>query len=364
MRLRTGYKVLHTFTDKPDGAYSNAGLLASDGVFYGTTANGGDDYYGTVFSVDPSGAETILHSFAGGSSDGAHPGANLIDVKGTLYSTTYEGGPDGYGTVFAIDTKTRKEWVVHSFTGGSDGDDPAAPMLRLGNLLYGTTLVGGQYGDGTVFATTTSGTEIILHTFGASSDDGAQPRGSLIAVSGTIYSTTYYGGAYDKGTVFSITASGTERIVYSFGASSSDGAYPRAGLTLLNGALFGTTYQGGSNNYGTVFELTPSGGETVIHSFTGEPDGANPGAVMIVRRGALYGTTYDGGVPNSCPIYGGCGTIFKITPAGHETVLYRFKGAAGDGPWGGVIAFKDELYGTASLSDKGYGFGDVFRLSP
>ncbi len=145
----------------------------------------------TAFSVTTTGAEKVLHGFGGGS-DGAHPVAGLINVNGTLYGTTSDGG-----------------------SGGCDG------------------------GCGTVFSVTTTGTEKVLYNFGGGSD-GTYPLASLINVKGTLFSTTYYGGANDDGTVFSVATTGAEKVLYNFGGDS-DGAYPHANLIDVKGLLYGTT---------------------------------------------------------------------------------------------------------------------------
>jgi uncharacterized repeat protein (TIGR03803 family) len=191
------------------------GLINVKGTLYSTTIYGGVNNEGTVFAITTSGTETVLHSF-GGSGDGKEPDGGLINVKGTLYSTTVYGGVNckssGCGTVFAI-TTSGKETVLHSFGATGDGEDPYAGLLNVNGTLYGTTLYGGSgscsyrgiSGCGTVFSITPSGTEAVLHSFGGSGDDGENPHSGLINVKGTLYSTTFSGGANDYGTVFSIS---------------------------------------------------------------------------------------------------------------------------------------------------------------
>jgi uncharacterized repeat protein (TIGR03803 family) len=154
--------------------------------------------------------------------------------------------------------------------------------------------------------------EKVLYSFGAfGSGDGEGPFAGLIALNGVLYGTTIEGGANNTGTVFSATPSGTEKIVYSFGASGSgDGAYPQwAGVIAVNGVLYGTTVAGGANGFGTVFSVTTSGSETVLHSFGafGSGDGAGPMASLTLRAKTLYGTTAGGGADNE-------GTVFSINP--------------------------------------------------
>jgi uncharacterized repeat protein (TIGR03803 family) len=224
-----------------------------------------------------SGKESVLHSF-GGTGDGAFPEAGLINVNGTLYGTTENGGGKGCadnkgcGTVFAI-TTSGKETVLHTFGGSGDGNEPIAGLIHVNGTLYGTTMYGGAdcviSGDmcGTVFAITKTGKETVLHTFGGSGD-GYEPSAALINVKGTLYGTTLLGGAngcgeISCGTVFAITTSGTESVLHTFAGYPTDGALPYAGLLNVNGTLYGTTWWGGTVNSnkcgdgcGTIFSLT------------------------------------------------------------------------------------------------------------
>jgi uncharacterized repeat protein (TIGR03803 family) len=228
---------------------------------YGTTSSGGNRHCGgygcgTVFKITLAGTETVLHRFGTGS-DGIDPQAGLINVDGTLYGTTYsENVQNTYGTVFSI-TTSGKETILHTFKGGTtDGSEPQAGLVNVDGTLYGTTSLGGEYGRGTVFSITPSGTETLVHSFGASGD-GVEPEAGLIAVDGTLYGTTYLGGAisFYGGTVFSIAPSGAEAVLHSFGGAG-DGKYPQADLVEMNGTLYGTTVVGGAHNHGAVYSLT------------------------------------------------------------------------------------------------------------
>jgi uncharacterized repeat protein (TIGR03803 family) len=271
-------KVLHSFGERNDGSVPRAALINVDGKLYGTTSSGGTNGDGTVFSLTPSGDEKVLHNFGEGS-DGQVPTAGLVDVDGTLYGTTSGGGAyscyvsGGYlpcGTVFSI-TTGGKERVLHSFGKGTDGMTPAASLINVKGTLYGTTYAGGaDHGAGTVFSITPDGTEKVLHSFGEGTD-GIGPAAGLIDLSGTLYGTTTIGGTYDSeiykggtygrdiyegGTVFSVTRSGKEKVLHSFG-KGKDGDDPQAGLIKLMGRLYGTASSGGLHGYGGVFLLTP-----------------------------------------------------------------------------------------------------------
>jgi len=302
--------VLYSFKGgSSDGTQVVGGLLNVKGMLYGTTRSGGANGGGTVFSITPSGTETVLHSF-GASGDGAGPAAGLIKVRGTLCGTTAYGGANGDGTVFSI-TPSGTETVLYSFKGGSeDGAYPEAGLINVKGTLYGTTVNGGANsgsgpGDGTVFKITRSGTETVLHSFGGSGD-GRLPYAGVVSVKDRLYGTTLEGGANSDGAVFKIARSGKETVLHSFGGSG-DGDSPLAGVISVKNTLYGTTYSGGANNLGTVFSITPSGAETVLYSFKGgSEDGNYPYAALINVMGTLYGTTYSGGANAS-------GTVFTLT---------------------------------------------------
>jgi uncharacterized repeat protein (TIGR03803 family) len=379
--------VLYTFSG-PDGASPGIAPLAIDpkGNLYGTTLEGGEFRYGTVFAIPPAGGEKLLYSFSG-EADGATPYGGVIFSDGALYGTTEYGGkmgPNcaiGCGTVFKV-TGAGTETVLYSFNGPtSDGASPFAGVIRdqAGNL-YGTTSVGGLGNLGTVFELTTSGKEL-LYSF-KRAPDGTFPWGRLFRGSnGTLYGTTEYGGANrcsnpegSCGAVFEITPAG-ESIIYSFGDSSTDGVYPQDALIGdASGNLYGTASAGGQYGFGTVFKLSKATGtweEKILYNFTGVADGAYPtGGLIRDSRGNLYGTTPGGGANTA-------GTVFRVSPAGRETVLYSFCSLENctDGafPAAGLVNDKQgNLYGTTSGGGNtdsscqiyGYGCGVVFKLTP
>ncbi len=370
---KAGYQMVYSFIGSPSGSGPTA-LLSSGGLLYGTTTTGGKKTLGTVFVRRSSGDVRFLHSFRGGV-DGAQPEGQLLAVNGTLYGTTAFGGSANDGTVFAIDP-SGAERTVYAFKGGSDGANPALVGLAVvGGKLYGTTSAGGNsacrvqgaVGCGTVFELALSGKERVLHRFGGKAKkDGAAPSGPLLAVRSTLYGTTNFGGASDGGTVFAIVTSGSERILYAF-RGYPDGATPYAGVIKMNGAFYGTTAFGGAfNSSGTVFEVSASGTERALHSFRGFPDGAVPFAPLTAAGGELVGTTRLGGSATHACVggpYSGCGTIFTIGTSGDEHVLYRFKGQPdGADPWAGVVSHAGVLYGTA-LSGGAGNQGSIFRIS-
>jgi uncharacterized repeat protein (TIGR03803 family) len=361
----SGYAVLHSFGSTDDGAVPWAGLIAVDGTLYGTTYYGGVyNYNGTVFSINASGTEQVLHSFGSGS-DGGAPRASLIAVKGKLYGTTAGGGTYGRGTVVSITTKG-VERVLHSFT-GADGADPQASLLDVAGTLYGTTYDGGAYGGGTVFSITTTGKERVLHSFGHGRD-GAYPLASLIEANGTLYGTTFYGGASRHGTVFSLSTDGEESVLHSFGSTYTDGSLPASNLIDVDGTFYGTTVDGGGLHAclnfgcGTVYSISSTGSERVVYSFSKAgssgvpPDGGSPQAGLIAVHGTLYGTTARGGPHNG-------GVIFSLSKSGELQVLHGF-GQSGDGAycWASLIDVNGTLYGTTT-SGGTYNSGVAFALT-
>jgi uncharacterized repeat protein (TIGR03803 family) len=386
---------LHAFSGN-DGSEPYASLIqGKDGNLYGTTSglNGNNaSSNGTVFKITTSGDLTTLYSFS--FADGALPYAGLIQGKdGNLYGTTVQGGAYGRsagGTVFKITTSGTLT-TLYSFIFDDGASGPAAALIqgKDGNL-YGTTSELNGYLSGEVFKITTSGVLTPLHTFSEPwpGSDGCDSNALIQGQDGDLYGTTQSGGTltsadpYGFGTVFKITTSGALTTLYSFSALSSiytnaDGAYPGGVLMQdKDGALYGTTYGGGTNGNGTVFKITTSGALTTLYSFNAftsgyaNLDGANPNAGLIQGKdGALYGTTENGGA------YGG-GTVFKITTSGVLTTLHSFSAPGGypnytnaDGanPVANLIQAKDgNLYGTTQNSGgraTASGGGTVFKLT-
>ena len=344
--------VLHLFTGtRRDGAYPYAALLNVNGTLYGTTEWGGKGGTpsqlgsGTVFKITTSGTETVLHNFRGGR-DGFDPLGSLINVGGTLYGTTPVGGPEeSDGTVFKI-TTTGTYTHLYTFKGGADGYDPEGRLLNLNGTLYGTTQFGGTANYGTVFKITTSGTETVLYSF-AGGTDGARPNGGLTSVNGRLYGTTFQGGSGCNGsgcgTVFKITTSGTETVIFRFGTLSES---PRGGLMNVGDTLYGVSSDV-NVGYGAIFKITTSGAYTQLYKFAGGADGEYPNGSLLNLDGTLYGTTEGGGAHND-------GTIFALANSGQETVVYSFAGGRdGRNPTDGLINVGGTLYGTTNQPGAG-----------
>lgn len=379
------FTTLHSFAGSPDGALPLTADLVMDksGNLYGTTETGGNANSkcqgpgcGIVFKLAPGGAETVLYSFCAqkNCSDGANPYAGLIaDQNGNLYGTTFQGGAGcsgvGCGTVFKI-APGGTETVLYTFcskTRCSDGRTPYAGLVmdKSGNL-YGTASGGGAncsgFGCGAVFELTTNGIETVLYSFCAQKKcaDGRNPISTLLMdARGNLYGLTNEGGTSDSGTVYEITPGTGETVLYSFCSQQNcdDGTVPMGGLIAdKSDNLYGTASQGGANDEGTVFELSAGGTYSVLYTFCAQiqncSDGAGPVAGLVADgAGNLFGTTASGGGGAKCPAQYGCGAVFKLAPNGTESVVYGFcsKANCTDGFNIGapVILDKGYLYGTA-----------------
>jgi len=309
----------------------------------------------------------VLYAFQGGTDGGTPQGKLIMDAAGNLYGTTeYD-----YGSVFKLDPKGNLT-VLHKFTGGADGGLPSGGLVRdTGGNLYGATAGGGKGPEeccGVIFELDTAGKETVLYEFSDGSD-GATPYGDLFRDdAGNFYGTVYWIRAESPGGVFKLNRNGKETVLHDF-TGIPDGASPTAGVFRDNeGNLFGTTSVGGGGprfeGCGTVFKVSKTGKETVVYRFLDLPDGAFPQAGLIPgTRGNFYGTTYIGGDPACNGFYGvGCGTVFEVSAAGSEKVLYRFhKSKNQAGPLGGLVRDAlGNLYGTTSGSPN----GSVFKLDP
>lgn len=388
------YRVIHNFNMAAgDGAGPQAGLTwDAHGNLYGTTFSGGTPggcqgyTCGTVFELTPAAGggwnESVIYNFV--SPDGRPDTPLSTDSKGNLYGADL--GSNNGSKVFKLIRGPSGSWseqVLHDFDGNGDGQFAEAGLtIGSGNVLYGTTLAGGEWNLGVVFAIplNTIPQETVIHSFFPGVAAGANPLSTYLQeIDGSLYGTTEAGGLYNQGTVFRLSPSGsgwTASTIYSFkGHSHNDGALPIAGL-LPDGAgnFYGVTESGGngcgSTGCGTVYKLTHnadgSWSDLVLHSFERGLDGNSPwGNLIFDHSGNIYGTTYAGGQQSGY----GYGTVFELTPAngGQWTysVLARLPGGSGgsiiDG--GLVIDSAGNLYGTAQ-NGGAYGDGVVFEVTP
>ncbi|HEX8814327.1 MAG TPA: choice-of-anchor tandem repeat GloVer-containing protein [Terriglobales bacterium] len=373
--------ILYSFTGDDGSLPYPALILDGNGNLYGTTIYGGSEGAGTVFELSPSKGkwtEKVLLSFDGGSG-GANPdGPVVFDGKGNLYGTTFQGGAGGAGVVFEL-SPTKNGWtetVLHSFSGPDGADSEAAVVFDAKGNLYGTTTYGGTYGDGAVFELTPSNgkwTEKVLHSFNPSGTDALFPEAAVIVTSkGTLYGTTYGGGSNGAGAVFELSpgsgGSWTEKVLHSFNLNGTDGIQPEAPLVMdAKGNLYGTTPAGGNDDAGTIFRLTGNGkgawNEKILYS--AHPSGGSGlfAPLTFDASGDLYTSTVGGGAYTY-------GAVLELKPANGgawtETLLHSFDPATGDGlqsTSGVVFDQNGNMYGTTE--DGGTtGSGVVFEISP
>jgi uncharacterized repeat protein (TIGR03803 family) len=389
-------RVIYSFAGAGIGSNPNTSLVSdSAGNLYGGTGEGGEFGggvgYGTIFELVRNGTGwtyEVLYDFTG-NADGGFPTASLaLDSHGNLYGVSSTGGDNYKGNVFELSPNQEGGWtltVLYSFTSGSDGGYPQGGVIldEAGNL-YGTALYGGLLSDcsgvgcGVVFELSPGSggnwTETVLHSF--TETDGALPSSGLVfGANGILYGTTSAGGtstncegspANGCGTVFQLVPSAgawTETTLQSFDVT--DGYLPQ-GVAYHDGRLYGTTFLGGRQSAGTVFELilTKSGAtEGVIHSFGSGTDATQPvGAVVFDNKGDLYGSASRGG--NSACNNEGCGAIFELKfedESWAEEKLHQFTGGNdGASPYGTpILSTTGSLLGIASsggASDDGVVF--------
>jgi len=383
------FSVLYSFNGPPDGKAPNTTLLLDgSGNIYGTTYGGGTSYDGTAFKLSPAGKETVLYSFLSGY--GNRPDSVIQDAAGTLYGTTTYGGSFGQGAVFKVDQKGN-ETVLYSFSGGdkSFGYNPNALILDQQGNLYGTAMFGGQAGGcfgggcGIVFQLDPARKQTLLYTFKGGTD-GGYPSGPIVRdAAGNLYGETAYGGdlscysPYGCGTVFKLDPAGKKTVLHIFTGTGGDGEHPWSGVVRDSaGNLYGATVEGGTgpnctsaeNGCGTIYKVDKTGKETILHSFTGSGADYPPiyAALALDKKGNIYGTTPNSGNQNCGS---GCGAIFMLDPTGKDTILYEFSGGVqGELPGAGVtLDSSGNIYGTTggggNLScNSGSGCGTVFKL--
>ena len=315
---------------------------------------------------------TTLISF--GISNGSKPSAGLLQgPDGAYYGTTQAGGTSGLGTVFKI-TSTGAFSNLFSFTGTSGAYLGANPVDSLiwgpDGLLYGTTSAGGASDNGTVFKMTTNGvfTSLVSFTGTNGAYPGAYPTASLVwGTNGNLYGTTQYGGTNDYGSVFELATNCAFTSLISFNGTNGAplGAQPFGGLLLgKDGLFYGTTQSGGANDLlngdgmgdGTVFRMAHAGALRTLVSFNAA-NGAKPQAGLAQGAdGNFYGTTFYGGSQ-------GFGTIFKMTTAGAFTTLLSFNNANGANPYAGLVQGLDgNFYGTTQVGGAS-NYGTIFQIT-
>lgn len=287
---------------------------------------------------------TVLHAFSGAANDGMYPTAPpVIDTYGNLYGGSL-GGNFGRGAVYKI-SPNKAEQVLYSFRGFPDGDTPFISFVDAEGTLFGTTYLGGALNFGTVYKIDAQGNETILYNC---CDVGAYPGAVIRGKNNDLYGITFVGGNFNCyptgcGTMFKLDPQGVGTVVHEFG-EVADGVFPNAGLVRdAAGNIYGTTSFGGLYGYGMIFKVGPGGQETILYNFRGGADGTAPSGISRDAKGNLYGTTALGGASNF-------GTVFKFTTAGQHIVLHSFSGLDGALP-----------YSTVALDEQGNIYGSTYQ---
>jgi uncharacterized repeat protein (TIGR03803 family) len=373
--------------EENEGEYADTDLETDNaGNIYGTTVLGGEFGGGTVFQLSrtPTGwVHTVLYSFTGGA-DGGEPYKGVtIDREGNLYGTAVTGGSGscegGCGVAYKL-TKSGGTWtqtIIHAFTGGNDGSGPGARLTvdQSGNV-YGMTPIGGAYGLGTIYKIRQEPNGPwsfkVIHAFTGGADGGSGSAGRMILRNGILYGAATTGGTYGSGVVFELTPRAVGRwgfrTIYSF-RGQPDGSFPYGALLFnSSGNIYGTTYYGGANNIGAVYELSPrpvgEWNENVLYSFQEGSDGNSPISNLVFGGPGnlnLYGTTSEGGL--------GRGTIFKLSPVGGgqwtETVVHLFQGPPdGAFAYNGLVVDRLRNFYGATVHGGDDDDGCVYKFTP
>jgi uncharacterized repeat protein (TIGR03803 family) len=330
------------------------GLFAQgrDGNLYSTTQGGGANALGTVFQLTPSGSVKVLHSFSNTGTDGIFPYSGLtLGTDGSLYGTTYEGGSQGFGSVFKI-TTAGTFTLLHSFNGVSEGELPVAPPIQgTDGNYYGTTSNGGGEVFGTVYKMTPSGTLTTIYTF-----DGTirYPYALTLGTDGSFYGTFGGGSTTPDGAVFKITPQGKLTILHIFNITDGQSPYGEI-IQGKDGNFYGVTEKGGVGGFGVVYKMTPTGVLTDLHSFN-EDDGLGLSPVAGLLQ-ATDGTFYGVAGTNFSPR---AGVLFQITSTGTYTVLFNFTNTVGAFPGASpVVPLFQHTSGTFYGDTDGGGTGNM-----
>jgi uncharacterized repeat protein (TIGR03803 family) len=355
--------VIHTFTGgsmSQDGYGPRGGIGFAGGAIFGTTFTGGRSHTpGTAYAITLAGQ--VKFSKLLSQKTGYAPLNGIQQAGDLFYATANSGGPHsstcvgGCGTIFSI-TERGNLKSVYNF----QNDVPGSPPINIGGTLYGVTENGGAYNTGAFYSISSTGVYTNLHSFG-NGTDGMDPVG-LINVGGVFYGVAVEGGTFNEGAAYSITASGVETILYNFGSAPGDALYPSTALAYANGVLYGVSGYGGTTQCkgvpgcGTIFSLSLSGAETVLHSFTAAY-GQLPSQAVLPVGNLLYGVAFGG--KNQV------GFIYSMTQQGKFNDLYDFAADESQGydPSSPLLDVNGTLYGTAQSGGPEKA-GTLFAFTP
>lgn len=350
--------ILKQLNSATDGASPHGELIkGADGNFYGLTSAGGTNTYGTVFKLTPGGVYSVLRhlSFA---TDGTNPRGHLVQAKdGNFYGITTAGGANGVGTIFKL-TPGGTFSVLRHLTKATDGGNSYGSLTEgKDGALYGITYSGGSFGYGTIFKITTAGTFSVVRHMNGPTDGGSSQTDLVQATDGNFYGTCYSYGPKGNGTIFKITPAGTFTVLRAL-TSTTDGSNPYGNLFQnTDGFLYGLNRSGGSGGAGTAYKISTAGTFTMLHSFVTATEGSTPnGGFVRGNDGNLYALTSYGGV------YTG-GTAIKMTSTGTVTTIASFNGAAsGNTPLESLTKGRDSAYYGTTSDGGAYGFGTIFKI--
>ena len=355
-RCTTG-GVLTDLSDFYTADYSQSCLTEVNGDLYGTSRGTAYPYSGVIFEVLPNGSRYAVFSFSSANSSGPCDQLTLAS-DGNLYGTTYGGGTPDAGTVFQYNITQGIETRLAAFPANS-GQDPEGGLVQgVEGNLYGTTYSGGDFGLGTVFSIAVDGTVCSRTSFNGT--NGANPTGSLVrGQDGKYYGTTFRGGSLNEGALFCVTTNGALISLASF--TGTNGTYPNGSLVQGgDGAFYGTTGGGGNNSAGAIFRFTPAGSLNLLASLDGTHGSWPQAGVVFGKDGALYGTASEGGGQ-------GAGTVFRVTTNGTLTLVASFDAADGWGmsPRSPLLLAKDgTFFGTTDFtSNNNTGYGTVYHVT-
>jgi uncharacterized repeat protein (TIGR03803 family) len=359
---------IHDFGSQPNDPLNPqlVGVISQgrDGNMWSTTPKGGKNGIGAAFRIAPAGKLTVVHDFNPKAKvpEGTPNSGLTLGTDGNFYGTMSNGGASGNGAVFKM-TPSGKVTILYSFTGGNDGKNPLPPPIEgIDGNFYGTTNLAGIDNFGTVYKMTPAGKLTTIHQFDGSL--GSYPVGPLVqGTNGNFYGTTYRGNnncGFDNicATVFQITPTGVFTQLHSFPFDPFGTANITSGLVQGNdGNFYGTTFSGGTNHLGQVFKVTPKGGFTDLYNFMGGDDGANPYAGLVFATdGNFYGVTVNKGAD-------GFGTVYKISPKGKFTVVDPLDGTnGGNSSVTLILRTNGNLYGDASIGGATTNSGTFFRV--
>lgn len=344
------YSLLYNFGSQSTDPANPTGSLTQgfDGTLYGTSSGGGTDAVGTVFKLTAAGQVKVLYSFCSlaNCADGEQPAGLTLRPNGHFIGAAQVGGT-GFGTIFDI-SPAGALTVLYTFTGGTDGREPSAPIYANG-AFYGTAYsAGAPSGCGTIYRIVGPGAIQIMHRFNKTT--GCYPTGLVLGTDGNFYGTTQEGGTFEDGVVFSMTPAGIVTVLHSFDPNS-DGTEPVGTLIQANdGNFYGATKTSGFATFGPIiFKITSAGTFNIFYQLNGESDGDFVQAGLLqATDGNFYGVASQGGACDEC------GTLFRVTPGASFSVLNDFTLATGYNPAAAVTQHTDGvLYGNALYGGTG-----------